>query len=118
MHQVALQCGSCALFPLAQVALWARLSYAIDVTPPRPLELKVRSAKPFQCCSFAVHNPTWPLQDWEETILPLLHDGKAGELAEKHGISAQALTELVAVHDSAPVPALFHTAGPGGRSVV
>jgi len=90
-------------------------TYSVDVTPPRPLELKASCV--LQTRKSVVTGFIF-LQDWESTILPLLHEGKAGELETKHGISAQGLAELMAVHDSAPVPALFGCSGPGGLSPV
>lgn len=92
-------------------------TYSVDVTPPRPLELKA-SCVLRKCEVVQLEWLLLLLQDWESTILPLLHEGKAGELETKHGISAQGLAELMAVHDSAPVPALFGCSGPGGLSPV
>jgi hypothetical protein len=54
------------------------------------------------------------LKEWEETILPLLLASDFETLQQKHGIPR--IVELLAVHDTAPVPAIIGAPGPGGAA--
>ena len=45
------------------------------------------------------------LTEWETIILPLLLNGEFDKLQKDHGIPR--IVELMVVHDSAPVPAIF-----------
>jgi hypothetical protein len=65
----------------------------------------------------------WKLTVLEELVLPARKQpGPIREAAEsslrKLGTTWEALKELMLVHDSRPVPAVFDTYGPGGRAPV